>query len=127
LHLQENTAVGDNTSAKLQLFGRLYWQLLSLVLRLFPVAANRSKPTVQLSEICHLCLCTKKMCLPLYNTTENLHEKFHSISSTVKVNCSSEVQLYLTHLMFTDTMNINILNFVRFKAFLTVSMKMWMW
>jgi len=33
LYLKENTAVGDNTSAKLQLLGRLYWQFLSLALR----------------------------------------------------------------------------------------------
>jgi len=33
LYLKGNTAVGDNTSGKLQLLGRLYWQFLSLVLR----------------------------------------------------------------------------------------------
>jgi len=33
LYLKENTVVGDNTSAELQLLGRLYWQFLSLVLR----------------------------------------------------------------------------------------------
>jgi hypothetical protein len=31
--MKENTAVGDNTSAKLQLLGKFYWQFLSLVLR----------------------------------------------------------------------------------------------
>jgi hypothetical protein len=62
--------------------------------------------------------------LPLYNSTENLRENFHSISSTVKASCSGKVQLYLTHLKFTVLMNINIINFVRFKAFLTVSMEM---
>jgi len=33
LYLKDNTVVGGNTSAKLQLLGRLYWQFLPLVLR----------------------------------------------------------------------------------------------
>jgi len=33
LFLKENTAVGDNTSVKLQQLGRLYWHFLSLILR----------------------------------------------------------------------------------------------
>jgi len=63
---------------------------------MFSVAANRRKTTVQLSEICHLCVYTKTMFLPLYNSTENLREKFHSISSTVKVSLSGKVHLHLT-------------------------------
>jgi len=33
LNLKENTAVGDNKSAEMQLLGRLYWQLSPLVLK----------------------------------------------------------------------------------------------
>jgi len=70
---------------------------------MFSVAANRSKTTVQLREICRLCLCTKTLFLTLDNSIENLCNKLHSISSTFKVSCSGKVQLHLTqrHLLTT--------------------------
>jgi hypothetical protein len=76
------------------------WQVVLAVLVFSPkmcfMLQQTSKTTVQLCEICRLCLCTKTMFLPLYNSTENLREKFQSISSTVKVSCSGKVQLHLT-------------------------------
>ena len=93
---------------------------------MFSVAANRSKTTVQLREICRLCLCTKTMFLSLNNSTENLRNKLHLISSSFKVSCSGKVQLHLTqwHLLTAWILNTKLM---RFKAFLTVSKKMWTW